>query len=183
MDDENRRKIKFLLELGDGETDEVIEYNLLSDLVERQQTIDDDDPDKLWTVKRITGHQGPLQSRDRRYKGSMWNLLIDWEDGTSTYEPLSVISKDDPITVAKYAFDNDLLETAGWKQLKHWTRREERFKRLVKQATLANERSAPTFMFGVQVPRGVKQAYEFDKKNGNRSWEMAMQTEIRQLHE
>jgi len=113
MDDANRRKIKFLLELGDGKTDEVIDYNLLSDLVERQQSVDDNDPDRLWTVRQITGHQGPLKPTGKRYKGSLWNLLIEWEDGTSTYEPLSVITKDDPITVAKYAIDNDLLDLPG----------------------------------------------------------------------
>ena len=31
-----------------------------------------------------------------------------------TYEPLTLISKDDPITCAVYAKKHDLLDTTGW---------------------------------------------------------------------
>ena len=42
----------------------------------------------------ITAHQGPLTSRDPNYKGSKFNVLIEWEDGDTTYEPLDVIAAD-----------------------------------------------------------------------------------------
>jgi hypothetical protein len=38
--------------------------------------------------------------------------------GSETCEPLDIIMKDDSITVAQYAEDHGLLETAGWKKLK-----------------------------------------------------------------
>jgi len=65
LDENNRKKIKFLVELGDGEIDEIIEYNYLSDLIERQESASRDDPDRFWAIQRITGHQGSLGDSDR----------------------------------------------------------------------------------------------------------------------
>jgi len=47
----------------------------------------------------------------------MWNLQIEWEDGTTTYEPMSVIADTDPFTVAEYAQQNNLLDKPGFKRL------------------------------------------------------------------
>jgi len=102
---------------------------------------------------------------------------------TTSYEPLSVIAKDDPITLAQYGIDNDLLERPGWKNLQRIARREKVFKRMVKQAKLSHDRHAPIFMFGVQIPRGVRQALSLDATNGNNNWRQAMDTEIAQLFE
>jgi hypothetical protein len=32
----------------------------------------------------VIGHQGPLQPTDVNYKGSLWNVLVQWEDGSQT---------------------------------------------------------------------------------------------------
>jgi hypothetical protein len=44
------------------------------------------------------------------YKGSLYNVLVHWEDGLKTFEPLYVMAKEDPITCAKHAKDNDFLD-------------------------------------------------------------------------
>jgi hypothetical protein len=41
----------------------------------------------------------------------------------------------------------------------------------------------PTYQFGIQVPRNVKEAYALDAKNGNTKWQQAMQEEIESLNE
>jgi hypothetical protein len=46
-------------------------------------------------------------------KGSRYNVLVEWETGETTYEPLDMIASDDPITCAQYAIDNKLLDTDG----------------------------------------------------------------------
>ena len=48
--------------------------------------------------------------------------MVEWESGEVTYEPLTLISKDDPITCAVYAKKHDLLDTTGWKHLKRYAR-------------------------------------------------------------
>ena len=43
-------------------------------------------------------HQGPLTKEDPHYKGSFYNVMIEWDTGETTYESLSLIVQDDPIT-------------------------------------------------------------------------------------
>jgi hypothetical protein len=37
------------------------------------------------------------------------------------------------------------------------------------------------YKFGVQVPKGIKNAIDLDKKNGNQLWQEAIKTEIKQV--
>jgi hypothetical protein len=43
--------------------------------------------------------------------------LVQWEDGLQSYKPLQLMITDDPITLATYAKEHDLLTTHGWKRL------------------------------------------------------------------
>jgi hypothetical protein len=36
-------------------------------------------------------------------------------------------------------------------------------------------------MFGIQVPKGIKNAIDLDKKNGNQLWQESIKTELKQL--
>ena len=140
IDKDNHEAIKFLIEVGDAEYDEILTYNELSDLIERQHEAEAKGETNVWTFKDIIGHQGPLKPSDKRYKGSSYNVLVHWEDGSETYEPLTIVMKDDPVTCARYAMDNDLLDTPGWKSLKRIASREKMFKRMLKQARLKSAR-------------------------------------------
>jgi hypothetical protein len=37
------------------------------------------------------------------------------------------------------------------------------------------------YKFGIQVPKGIKNAIDLDKKNGNQLWQEAIKTELKQL--
>jgi hypothetical protein len=45
------------------------------------------------------------------YKCSTYNVMIEWENGEITSEPLKMIAKDGPVTCTVYAKDNGLLDT------------------------------------------------------------------------
>ena len=45
-----------------------------------------------------------------------YNVTVEWETGETSYEPLSLIAKDGPITA--YAKKNGLCDPPGWKFLK-----------------------------------------------------------------
>ena len=102
QDAQDHQLIKFLLALGDGELEELISYNELSDLISEQQQSHVDGQQKLLGFHCISDHQGPLKSHDPHYKGSSWNLSIHWDDGTVKWEPLNEIAKFDPVTIAIY---------------------------------------------------------------------------------
>jgi hypothetical protein len=90
--------------------------------------------------KATNEHQGPISQSNPRYKGSSCNVMVHWEDGSKTFEPLSVMAKADPLACALHAKDHDLLDAPGWKSLKHIANREVKFARTVKQAKLHQSR-------------------------------------------
>jgi hypothetical protein len=119
-----------------------------------------------------------LKPKDAKYNGSLWNLLVAWEDGSQTWEPLTILAKDDHVTVAKYGKDNDLLDRPGWKRLKAISRQEKKFTRMLKQAKVAPSRNIPMYKFGVEMPCSIKAVPGLDKQNGNQKWKPACNLEI-----
>ena len=68
---------------------------------------------ELFEFRYIMGHQGSLDASDPDWKGSKYNVQVEWETGEIPYEPLSIITADNPVTAA-YAKKNDLLAVEGW---------------------------------------------------------------------
>jgi hypothetical protein len=42
----------------------------------------------------------PIQPSEDSYKGSSYNVLVEWEDGSITSEPLKMVGANDPVSVA-----------------------------------------------------------------------------------
>jgi hypothetical protein len=91
--------------------------------------------------------------------------------------------KDDPISVAKYAKEQGLLDDPGWKKLQKFARRIKTFLCMVKQANLQGAPCGVCFKFGVQVPRNWKEAMELDAKNNLTLWHDAIEKEMDQVAE
>jgi hypothetical protein len=72
----------------------------------------------LWKFRKIVSHQGPLKKDHPDYKGSLYNLIVEWESGETTIDPLQLITADDPVSCAIYARENNLLDKPGWKRFK-----------------------------------------------------------------
>jgi hypothetical protein len=54
-------------------------------------------------------------------------MLVEWENGEITTEPLSVIAANNPITCAVYAREHDLLDVEGWKRFRNLAKCEKHF--------------------------------------------------------
>ena len=119
---ENHQQIKFLLPLGDGELEDIISYNELSDLVVESMASKENGQMDKFTYSGMLDHQGPLKRNDPKHHGLPYNVLVDWDDGTQTWEPLNLMAKQDPVTLAWYAQDKSLLNQPGWKFLKKTAR-------------------------------------------------------------
>ena len=104
--------------------------------------------------------------------------MVEWESGEVTYEPLTLISKDDPITCAVYAKKHDLLDTTGWKHLKRYAKTSKRLIRAVKQSRIRQVRASARYQHGFQVPKDYNVAMRLDKENGNTHWQDAMDLEL-----
>ena len=97
----------------DGQHEEIVAYNDIIAHIEKDYDESSNGTERLYKFRDITAHQRPLISTDRSYKGSKYNILVEWETGETTYEPLDLIAKTDPVTCAIYAKRNGLLNTPG----------------------------------------------------------------------
>ena len=161
--------IKFKLKINKDQAEEIMSYNQLMDYIQKG-TDAEEDPDSLFKFRDIVAHQGPLESTDP--EGSKYNVMVEWESGEVTYEPLALISKDDPITCAVYAKKHDLLDTTRWKHLKRYAKTSKRLIRAVKQSRIRQVRASARYQHGLQVP-----------ENSNTHWQHAMDLELTQIHE
>ena len=101
-DGERVQKLSFILGIGNGKLEEIISYNQLVDHLEAATNDANEISDDLFKFGAIIGHQGPLKPTDHNWKRCKYNVLVDWETGEKTYEPLSVLAADDPVTCALY---------------------------------------------------------------------------------
>ena len=139
------------------------------------------DDETFYNFKAIVGHQGPLRSSHPDYKGSSYDVMVEWEDGSKTYEPLAQMIADDPVTCALYAKEQGLLNQPGWKSLKGIAKRDKKMIRMLNQSKYKPYRRAPTYKNGYQVPRTPEDAIEIDNHNNNTRWQDAIDLEINQI--
>ena len=67
------------------------------DIIADQYDEEQQDTERKWMFKGITAHEGPLSPKDPNQNGSKYNVLVQWEDGSVTREPLDIFWKDDPV--------------------------------------------------------------------------------------
>ena len=168
--------IKFVCSVNDDTYEEILSYNEILQHIEKDAEI-------VWSFKRISAHEGPLQRTHPSYKGSKYNVQVEWENGEISFEPLDIIAKDDPMTCAIYGRDNKLLDLPGWKRFKTLAKREKKMLRMVNQAKLRSYNHAPKYKFGFLIPKDYEQAVKLDAKNRNSRWTDCTQLELDQLHE
>ena len=116
------------------------------------------------------------------WKGSKWDVPIEWATGEIAFEPLSVIAADDSITCAPYAKEKNLYNLDGWKRFRHLIKKEKQLSRAIKQSKLRQVRHAKKYMFGFLIARNYTEALEFDKANNNSQWYDATKAELDSIH-
>ena len=144
-----------------------ISYNQLLEQLETAQDNDMGTDQELFKFRVIIGHQGPLAASDPDWKGSKYNVQVEWETGEITFKPLSIIAADDPVTCAAYAKEHDLLAVEGWYRFRNLAKKDEVFARAIKQSKIRQVRRSQTYMFGYLIPRNYIEAMQFDSENKN----------------
>ena len=124
----------------------------------------------MYKFRAITGHQGPFSPQDENYKGSSYNVILEWETGEIAEEPLSLIAADDHVTCAEYAKKHDRLHLDSWKRLKHIAKNQKQLTRAINQSKIRQVRRSAVYQFGSLIPKDYKHALQLDEQNGNRKW-------------
>ena len=88
--------------LVNDDYEEIVAYNDIVDYIEQDQTWEG-----IWKFKEVLNHQGPIKSLNPNYRGSRYNLKVEWETGEITWEPLTTANRSgvyetDPVTVAAW---------------------------------------------------------------------------------
>ena len=148
-------------------------YNEILDYWETQTSSDPNE--KIWTFEEVLDH--------RKSENGKYQVLIKWSTGEETWEPLSWMGRQDPITVARYAAENDLLNTTQWKRFRPQVSvSQRRFIRIL-SAYAGSTKGQRKMKFGVDIPRNYRDALELDRRNGNTLWQDAIAKELAQKME
>jgi hypothetical protein len=175
----NPTRVQFTSFVNDDEFEEILSYNEVLNHIESH----DYNKEVIWKFCQIVAHEGPLKPSSPSWKGSTYNVMIEWEMGEVTTEPLTITAADDPVTCAIYALENDVLDLPGWRQFNSIAKREKKMLSMVHQAKLRSFRTAPEYMYGHEVPRPYNHAVCLDQHNGSTKWQDAIRLEINHLHE
>ena len=144
------------------------------ELIQQLSGINDEENDH-WEIEEFLDH--------RWGRGKMKNkieILVKWKDEIDpTWEPMKIMKEDDPITLAKYAEDKDLLNKSMWKWAKRYILLQKTSQARIHQIYMMKKsKSVPKYKFGERVPRTIEEAYQIDKENGNSGWADAIAKEI-----
>jgi len=160
-------RVKFKCLVND-KCEEVVAYNDTVDYIEANDT-----RDGVWKFCCILDHKCVTRS-DKNYMQCSVNVLIEWESGETSWQPLHRKDKAgiydcDPVTVAIYARENNHLDAKAGNYLDSRRLRKPRNVSCVtpsrlssKQAKLHSLRTKPIYMYGFEVPHNHEQAMAID---------------------
>jgi hypothetical protein len=141
--DSNPKRVKFKAKIGGNNFKELIEYNDLMEIIEEQKQFDDG----TWRFRKILAH------RATRTKKEKCNVLIEWESGERTWEPIKNIYTGNKY-IAEYAQDHELIDK--WEgprmKIRAAAKNSKTLLRMIKQAKLKSFRTAPVYKNGHKVP-------------------------------
>jgi hypothetical protein len=144
------------------------EYLILSEIIDHRKSHD-----------AVARDDGFLDAEKRQPKRTTkgWDLLIEWKDGTTSWEALKDLKESNPVQVAEYAVLNELVaEPAFCWWIKDVLRRRDRI--ISKIKTRYHKR---THKFGIELPKSVKEALEIDKKTNTDYWRRAIEKEMKNV--
>ena len=123
------------------------------------------------TVRSANGSQKPKKMT----RG--WFLLVQWRDGSISWERLADLKASNPVEVAEYAVVNRLVEEPAFKWwVPHVIRRRNRIISKVKSRYWKM-----THKFGIRLPKTVEEALEIDRLTNTDFWKRAIKEGIDSL--
>jgi hypothetical protein len=139
----------------------------------------EEDNDMFWECHKVVDYckeKGDVNSSNHK-------CLVEWNDvdinmmkSWVNYIALILIN---PKPIISFSRNNKLLDKMPFCHLTQYCRSNTAvdIARILKVSTSTGIK----YKFGIQVPKGIKNAIDLDKKNGNQLWEETIRTELKQL--
>ena len=154
----------------------LIDFQAICDFVEDATQ----NEDGSYNMRTILGH------RTTGRTNQVIQLLVQWESGECTYEPIRNIYNGDRYLVAEYARDKGLLDEweSPSRKLKEAAGRLDTLVRFSSNVhTIRSNRSQTVWQYGFQVPRNHKEAMRLDRMQQDTQWKNSEELEVSQLDE
>jgi len=114
---------------------------------------------------------------NRRFTAKGWLFHFLWADGSTSWEALQNLKESNPLEVAEYAKQHNLLNEPAFSWwAKHVLKRRRRVVQKVKTCYWQR-----THKYGVRLLKTVAEALQLDKENGNQLWYEAIQKEMKNV--
>ena len=156
-------------------------------IAENMLAMCDDEGNQHLIMKHITDHRkgddaiseedAYVYDRGRKHirkttKG--WDLCVEWKDGTTSWEPLSLLKESNPVQVAEYAKAHGIADEPAFRWWVPFT-----LKKRDAIISAVNQRYwKRTHKYGIRIPKSVREAYAIDKENGDDRWAQSIQKEM-----
>jgi hypothetical protein len=146
------------------------EFALLDEILEHSRDASAVSKDDEAVEKR-----GANSHRRRTTKG--WKLLVQWKDGSTTWEPMTNLKESTPVQVAEYAVANKIADEPAFA----WWIGDilRRINRNIAKVSLKYWKR--THKFGLLVSKTVKEALEIDQQTGTDVWQKAIALEMKNV--
>ena len=119
----------------------------------------------------------PNGGKRRRKTTKGWEILIQWKDGSSTWEAMKDVKDCYPVQLAEYAQANNLTNQPAFVW---WIPQVlKKKKRIISK--IQSKYWLRTHKFGIEIPKSVKHAKEIDDRNGNSLWMDAIYQEMKNV--
>jgi ribosomal protein L31E len=120
------------------------------------------------TIRSANGSEKPKKTT----RG--WFLLVQWKDGSVSWEKLSDLKASNPVQVTEYAVANRLVEEPAFKWwVPHVIKRRNRIISKVK-----SRHWKTTHKFGIRLPKSVEEALKIDRTTNTDLWRKAINKEM-----
>ena len=106
-----------------------------------------------------------------------WEILIQWKDGSTTWEALKDVKESYPVQLAEYAYQKRISHKpafAWW--VPHVLKKRDRIIAKVKSKYWQR-----THKFGIRIPKSVQEAIQLDRENGDNKWWDAIVKEMKNV--
>jgi hypothetical protein len=175
---------EYEIEFTDG-TNEKYQANIIAENMFAQV---DSEGNQYLLLQEITDHKkdnsaipisdGKISSANGQSKPKIttqgWFLLVQWRDGSTSWEKLKDLKASNPVEVAEYAVVNRLVEEPAFKWwVPHVIRRRNRIISKVKSRYWKT-----THKFGIRLPKTVEEALEIDRVTNTDFWRKAVNKEM-----
>jgi len=106
-----------------------------------------------------------------------WDVLIQWKDGSTTWNKLKDVKDSYPVELAEYAVNNKVDDEPAFAWWVPYT--------IKKKARIISKIKSKywqrTHKYGIRIPKSIKDAIRIDAENGNTLWWDAIMMEMRNV--